>query len=675
MSTDTKNSLLDALLIRYVKERTETEKVTTTLSSQPANQDVVPMLWLQFHGQAFAFRKDELQRIPYIAARLERWDGKLGLGAHKANPLPMTLMSLDRFLRAYNCIVHGLAMDVDYRDDLLALGIHNNDIPKIPAPHVATIPTADEGPEGGNSGGGLTAMAAHGYMDRLFQNGMWSVGRSQCLYAPPNEKWPNQLVSMCTQEVAITQTSFDTTSIYSIHRNGDLLSAMTLHVTLPALPKGLEWDVNLTRKLLTQITLQGCGVDGGPPIELYTLCGEMNACLAHVYGLTPGAHARYAKYNDTERQRRCETSWSFTLPLMVPPTQQTHFALPLVTLPRTDIQLCLTVRALSALVHVNATLTTMPKEALLQEVNSDAFNMGVHGEYVYLDTEARRALAQLKFGRIPTPFHFARHEPGAEIALIDQIAVAEPGNDDANPEPEGVPVNDDAIPEPEGVGEYIAGVAPGRVEGGRYVLRNQPTTRAPEDVEDHVIGPEPGEVIEEPDWERGVYHRVNPPTIRMARLWPMLRSLSVGSPPVSTTLWQIDLPFGGCCMGLVLAFRSDMTPLDSDASFHPFQTCELRLNGNIYANETADRMRFWNWQRQGLKPPKREKWYLLPFSPRMFATTPHTTLNLSRIDNVQLRLKMHPEAAKFQWHVEVAAPSFGFYVINQHGILSRPDRL
>ena len=124
MSKDTKDSLLDALLIRYVKERTETEQSTPTLSSKAT----IPMLWLQFHGQAFAFRKDELLQIPYIAVRLARWDGKLGLGTHKDSPLPMTLMSLDRFLRAYNYIVHRLSIDVDYRDDLLALGINDSDV-------------------------------------------------------------------------------------------------------------------------------------------------------------------------------------------------------------------------------------------------------------------------------------------------------------------------------------------------------------------------------------------------------------------------------------------------------------------------------------------------------------------------------------------------------------------
>ena len=181
--------------------------------------------------------------------------------------------------------------------------------------------------------------------------------------------------------------------------------------------------------------------------------------------------------------------------------------------------------------------------------------------------------------------------------------------------------------------------------------------------------PEEGVINDEPEYDEGV---INDEPERMARLWPMWRSLTLGSRPKSM-LWQIDLPFGGCCMGLVLAFRCETETkmfLDSDASFHPFETCELRLNGNIYASDNADRMRFWNWQRQGLKPPKHEKWYLLPFSPHMFAAMPHTTINFSRIDNVQLRLKMRPEAA--HWYVEVAAPSFGFYVVNQDGMLSFP---
>ena len=211
-------------------------------------------------------------------------------------------------------------------------------------------------------------------------------------------------------------------------------------------------------------------------------------------------------------------------------------------------------------------------------------------------------------------------------------------------------------------------------EHGEGVINDEPEEGVINDEpEEGVINDEPeeGVINDEPEYDEYDEGVINDEPERMARLWPMWRSLTLGP---KSMLLPIDLiRFGGGCMGLVLAFRCETETkmfLDSDASFHPFETCELRLNGNIYASDNADRMRFWNWQRQGLKPPKHEKWYLLPFSPHMFAAMPHTTINFSRIDNVQLRLKMRPEAA--HWYVEVAAPSFGFYVVNQDGMLSFP---
>ena len=120
------------------------------------------------------------------------------------------------------------------------------------------------------------------------------------------------------------------------------------------------------------------------------------------------------------------------------------------------------------------------------------------------------------------------------------------------------------------------------------------------------------------------------------------------------------------CSGLVFAFECvDNADADTDVALHPFLECTLMLNGHHAYQDTAERMRTWQWQHCGLPIPPRQKWYLMPFSSTMFADKPHMTTNFGRIDHIVVRFRLNPDAMNYRWRCEIGGPTFTLYRIRQ----------
>ncbi len=555
------DALLKTLMLRYMQHTLSDDDNTTTTTTTVEKEEDTQHVWLSFHECVFGFPKAIALKLPYIQSRLARWDGKLGLGHTRANPIVMgEHLSLDRFLRVYNCVKDGKPVDEEYKDDFLYLGL-DVEASKEEKEEEETTKTFDNHiarPADLNAAVATELITTRQGMQDVamesFGGGFAAavyIARHWLKMPELREVWRTARCHVRTDAcVPIGAAGFGRRLCFDIPTGDqDLLSHLSLSLVLPALPKGYRWHPLFARRLLQFLNMHVGGHD-----MTDVASGESNALLAHVHGMPIFAESYYVGLNDQERARRSQQDWQLDLPVMLPMTRFKHLAFPLFLLEFHLVRIDLRMALLSDLIERDPRVTKRE--------------------------DAENALADV---RMVEPMYLLCER----VRLATDVA------------------------------------AQLRTHGGfsQCLLQWQFTG------------------------DEGIRE------IRPSESLPYQRTITL----------RFNHPISG--VAIMFKYNEDLTiPEDvyNDMGFCPFIDCTLLINGDPVLYDTASRMRTWQWQRCGLNIPTRGQWYLMPFSPSMFAADPHVTTNMSRIDNASLRFTLNPEVFERYpaWHVEIAAPTF-----------------